>query len=228
MNLLEEMIMERIKLGAIAVLFLIFINCTGKETGTYEFTSSPVSSYQSGEVDTAYFASGCFWCTEAVFERVEGVLDVVSGYSGGQRKNPNYKEVSAGLTNHAEAVRVVYNPSVVSYPVLVEVFFGSHDPTTLNRQGPDVGKQYRSAIFYRSADENKTAVDIKNRLDKDGRFKDPIVTEITAFTAFYHAEDYHQNYYELHPNQPYILSVSKPKVEKFKKQFKKLLKEQYK
>ncbi len=220
--------MKKMKLSAIAVLFLIFINCTGKETNTYEFTSSPIGSYQSGEVDTAYFASGCFWCTEAVFERVEGVIDVVSGYSGGKKKNPGYREVSAGRTNHAEAVRVVYNPSAVSYSVLVEVFFGSHDPTTLNRQGPDVGKQYRSAIFYRSADESKTAVDIKNRLDKDGTFKDPIVTEITAFSAFYDAEDYHQNYYELHPNQPYILSVSKPKVEKFKKQFKKLLKEEYK
>ncbi|MEM7108155.1 MAG: peptide-methionine (S)-S-oxide reductase MsrA, partial [Bacteroidota bacterium] len=139
-----------------------------------------------------------------------------------------YRAVSAGLTEHAEAVRVAYDPAEVDYPTLVEIFFGSHDPTTLNRQGPDVGKQYRSAIFYTSAEEKATAVRVKNKLDAAGIFSNPIVTEITAFSAFWEAEAYHQNYYELNPYQPYIVSVSKPKVEKFMKQFKDKLKEEYK
>jgi len=180
------------------------------------------------KLDTAYFASGCFWCTEAVFERVKGVEDVVSGYSGGSSKNPTYKQVSAGLTDHAEAVRVAYDPGVVSYKDLVYIFFGSHDPTQLNRQGPDVGKQYRSAIFYRNDEEKKTASAVMDELNKSGKYSKPIVTEITEFSGFHDAEDYHQDYYELNPNQPYIVSVSKPKVEKFMKEFKDKLKKKYK
>ncbi|MCG8383983.1 MAG: peptide-methionine (S)-S-oxide reductase MsrA, partial [Cytophagales bacterium] len=159
---------------------------------------------------------------------VKGVYDVVSGYSGGKEKNPTYRQVSAGATSHAEAVRVLYDSEEVSYNLLVEMFFGSHDPTTLNRQGPDVGPQYRSAIFYQTDQEKRIASEVKDRLDQQGKFKDPIVTEITKFKAFYIAEDYHQNYYELHPNQPYIVSVSRPKVEKFMKSFKDRLKDQYK
>jgi peptide-methionine (S)-S-oxide reductase len=182
----------------------------------------------AAKLDTAYFASGCFWCTEAVFERVDGVVDVVSGYSGGTIDNPTYEMVGAGLTNYAEAVRIAYDPSVVTYELLVEFFYASHDPTTLNRQGPDVGKQYRSAIFYRTEAEKKAAEDRKDYLDKSGKYDSEIVTQIVPFTNFYIAEDYHQNYYELHPNQPYVYSVSRPKVEKFVKEYKDYLKKKYK
>ena len=204
---------------------LVFSSCSGKAPSS---GVQVISMEQAEKLDTAYFASGCFWCTEAVFERVKGVYDVVSGYSGGKEKNPTYRQVSAGATSHAEAVRVLYDPSEVTYSSLVEIFFGSHDPTTLNRQGPDVGRQYRSAIFYQTGEEKKIAETIKNELEQGGKFKDPIVTEITKFTIFYEAEEYHQNYYELHPNQPYIVSVSKPKVEKFMKYFKNKLKDKYK
>ena len=219
--------MKVLKYPLALALFFLFANCSGNPPK--EATSAPaISVAQAEKLDTAYFASGCFWCTEAVYERVQGVYDVVSGYSGGKEKNPTYRQVSAGITSHAEAVRVLYDPDEVSYTTLVEVFFGSHDPTTLNRQGPDVGPQYRSAIFYRNDQEKQVAGAIKDKLDKAGKFSNPIVTEITAFSFFYVAEDYHQNYYELHPNQPYIVSVSRPKVEKFKKAFKNKLKEAYK
>ena len=180
------------------------------------------------ELDTAIFASGCFWCTEAIFERVEGVHDVVSGYSGGTKKNPTYREVSAGVTKYAEAVRVLFDPKVVTYPELVEFFFASHDPTQVNRQGPDVGTQYRSEIFYLNEEQKNTAVNTKKKLDDSGKYSKPIATRITEFTNFYDAEDYHQDYYEIHPNQPYVYSVSRPKVEKFVKQYKDKLKDKYK
>lgn len=215
------------------IVFSLFAitSCTAKETSdatVYEKPGSKTESVQTSQnLDTAYFASGCFWCTEAVFERVKGVTDVVSGYSGGEMKNPTYKQVSAGLTNHAEAVRVAYDPTVISYKELVYIFFGSHDPTQLNRQGPDVGKQYRSAIFYTSDDELKIAEEVMAELNKK-KYNGEIVTKLTPFSAFYIAEDYHQDYYEHNPNEPYIVSVSKPKVEKFMKEFKDKLKEQYK
>ncbi|MGD1960202.1 MAG: peptide-methionine (S)-S-oxide reductase MsrA [Fulvivirga sp.] len=218
--------MTSIRILSIFSILLAFATCTSK--GNSDFSAPVISKEAASKLDTAYFASGCFWCTEAVFERVKGVYDVVSGYSGGKKQNPNYREVSAGITEHAEAVRVLYDPEEVNYTSLVEIFFGSHDPTTLNRQGPDVGKQYRSAIFYASEEEKEIAIRIKTNLDSEGVFKNPIITEITAFEKFWYAEDYHQNYYEIHPNQPYIVSVSRPKVEKFMKQFKDKLKEQYK
>ncbi|MTI23100.1 peptide-methionine (S)-S-oxide reductase [Fulvivirga sp. RKSG066] len=209
------------------VLLFTFSACSAKESAKRN-PSKELNAETLAKLDTAYFASGCFWCTEAVFERVEGVEDVVSGYSGGSSKNPTYKQVSAGLTDHAEAVRVLYDPDVVSYKDLVYIFFGSHDPTQLNRQGPDVGKQYRSAIFYTTSSEQSTAKAVMEELDSSGKYKKPIVTEITEFSAFYEAEDYHQDYYDAHPNQPYIVSVSKPKVEKFMKEFKDKLKAEYK
>ncbi|MEM9857167.1 MAG: peptide-methionine (S)-S-oxide reductase MsrA [Bacteroidota bacterium] len=218
--------MKRIRVVIIFSALLAFATCNTR--GNNDNPAISITPEQAEKLDTAYLASGCFWCTEAVFERVKGVYDVVSGYSGGQKKNPGYREVSAGATNHAEAVRVMYDPDEVDYATLIEIFFGSHDPTTLNRQGPDVGKQYRSAIFYLTEEEKQIAANIKMKLEANGTFKDPIITEITAFDTFWDAEDYHQNYYEIHPNQPYILSVSKPKVEKFMKQFKDKLKEQYK
>jgi len=212
---------------ALLIFLISFSACSAKESDKRQTAKAQLSSEVKARLDTAYFASGCFWCTEAVFERVKGVEDVISGYSGGTSKNPNYRQVSAGLTDHAEAVRVAYDPEVVSYKDLVYIFFGSHDPTQLNRQGPDVGKQYRSAIFYTTSKEKSIATSVMQELNKK-KYNGGIVTEITKFSAFYAAEDYHQDYYEIHPNQPYIVSVSKPKVEKFMKEYKDKLKEEYK
>ena len=174
---------------------------------------------QKALLDTATFAGGCFWCTEAVFERVRGVESVVSGYTGGDQPNPTYEAVSAGKTNYAEAVQIYYNPEQITYPELVKIFMGTHDPTQLNRQGPDVGEQYRSAIYYRNPEE-KAAIDASiKKLTESGKYDQPIVTQVEPFEAFYDAEGYHQNYYENNPNNPYIMSVAKPKVKKFKKNF---------
>ncbi len=172
----------------------------------------------------ATFGSGCFWCTEAVFQRVEGIGQVVSGYMGGKVKNPSYKEVTTGLTGHAEVIQLTYNPEVISYDELLEIFWGTHDPTTLNRQGADVGTQYRSVIFYHNDDQKKLAELYKKKLDASGAFTDPIVTEISPATEFYKAEEYHQNYYNLNGNAPYCTYVIQPKLEKFKKVFKDKLK----
>lgn len=197
--------------------------CSTSET-TYQANISKLDPVILENLETASFAGGCFWCTEAIFERVTGVKDVVSGYTGGEQPNPTYKEVSYGKTDHAEGVQVFYDPTEISYKELVEIFFGTHDPTTLNRQGPDVGKQYRSAVYYHNLDQKKVVEDYVAYLTDHKVFKDPIVTEIKPFTAFYLAEDYHQDYYQNNPNNPYILAVAKPKVEKFKKHFKDKLK----
>lgn len=178
-----------------------------------------LSDAQKAQLDTATFAGGCFWCTEAVFERVRGVESVVSGYTGGDQPNPTYEAVSAGKTTHAEAVQIYYDPEQITYPELVKIFMGTHDPTQLNRQGPDVGEQYRSAIYYRNPEE-KAAIEASiKKLTASGKYDKPIVTQVEAFEAFYDAEGYHQNYYENNPNNPYIMSVAKPKVKKFKKNF---------
>jgi len=174
--------------------------------------------------DTTTFGTGCFWCTEAVFQELKGVLSVISGYMGGTVENPTYEEVCTGTTGHAECLQVVYDPSVLSYDELLEVFWESHDPTQLNRQGNDVGTQYRSAIFYHTDEQKAKAEDYKERLNKEGAYPNPIVTEITAATTFYPAEDYHQNYYNDHGSQPYCYLVIRPKVEKFEKVFKDKLK----
>lgn len=178
--------------------------------------------------EQATFAGGCFWCTEASFERIEGVIDVFSGYSGGVQQYPTYKQVGYGETDHAEAIQIYYDPAVITYSKLLEVFFVAHDPTTLNRQGPDKGPQYRSAIYYRTTKE-KTIIDAYiEKLNNSGKFSDPIVTEVAPYREFWSAEAYHQNYYELHPDNPYIGNVSRPKVEKVKKVFASILKEKYK
>ncbi len=173
--------------------------------------------------ELATFGAGCFWCTEAVFLRVKGVSKVVSGYSGGKIKNPTYREVCSGLTGHAEVIQITYNPAEVSFEALLEVFWNTHDPTTLNRQGADEGTQYRSVVFYHSEEQRVAAEQYKKQLDDSQVFKNPIVTEISPLTNFYPAEDYHQNYFELNPNQGYCQFVVRPKVEKFKKQFNELL-----
>jgi len=175
------------------------------------------------KLETAYFASGCFWCVEAVFESVEGVAEVISGYSGGDASDANYREVSAGRTDHAEAVEVYYDPEVVSYETLLVVFFGSHDPTTLNRQGPDAGRQYRSAIFYKNDEEKSKAESYIKTLINDGTF-DKITTELSSYDTFYDAEDYHQDYEARNPNQPYVRAVSVPRLKKFQKKYPELLK----
>ena len=170
--------------------------------------------------DTATFGTGCFWCTEAIFEQLNGVLNVTSGYSGGQIANPTYKEVCTGETGHAECVQVVYEPAKISFDELLEVFFQVHDPTSLNRQGADVGTQYRSAIFYHNKEQKEKAEYYKNELNKSGAFTKPLVTEITPFSKFYPAENYHQEYYELNKNtNPYCSVVIRPKLEKFEKVF---------
>lgn len=219
--------MIRSNLFILTLTVLSLSSCDANNQSTQQSSNYTIEQLPQ-TLDTAYFASGCFWCTEAVFERVKGVYDVVSGYSGGTKLNPTYSEVSAGRTNYAEAVRIAFNPTIVSYQDLVNMFYASHDPTQVNGQGPDIGKQYRSAIFYLTASEEEIALSTKKKLDESGKYSKPIATEITAFTTFYPAEDYHQDYYELHPNQPYVVSVSRPKVEKFEKEFKKWLKEKYK
>lgn len=171
------------------------------------------------ELETATLGSGCFWCTEAFFLRVKGIESVVSGYSGGKVKNPTYREVTTGLTGHAEVVQIKFDPQVITYAEVLEIFWNTHDPTTLNKQGADEGTQYRSVVFYHTEAQKKTAEAYKIQLDKSGAFKNPIVTEITAFKEFYKAEDYHQNYYALNPNQGYCQYVIRPKVEKFNTQF---------
>jgi peptide-methionine (S)-S-oxide reductase len=176
------------------------------------------------KTDTATFGTGCFWCTEAVFQELKGVFKVTSGYSGGTVKNPSYEDVCTGTTGHAECLQIIYDPKVISFDELLEVFWEAHDPTTLNRQGNDAGTQYRSVIFYHDAEQKKKSEDYKVKLDKSGAYSNPIVTEITPFTTFYPAENYHQDYYRLHGSQPYCTFVIRPKVEKFEKVFKDKLK----
>ena len=170
-------------------------------------------------LETATLAAGCFWCVEAVFDDLVGVEDVISGYSGGHTENPTYKEVCSETTGHAEVVQIKFNPEEISFNDILHVFFAVHDPTTLNRQGNDIGTSYRSAIFYHDEEQRKTAEEVINKLDDANIWEEPIVTEITEFTNFYPAEDYHQEYFANNPNQPYCAAVVAPKVLKFRKMF---------
>ena len=172
-----------------------------------------------GNLETATLGGGCFWCTEAVFDSVIGVEDVVSGYSGGHKENPTYQEVCAEITGHAEAIQIKFDPTVISYKEILEIFFATHDPTTLNRQGNDIGESYRSAIFFHTDEQRVTADELIEELTDEGIFGDPIVTEVTEFSNFYPAEDYHQNYFENNPSQPYCAAVVGPKVAKFRQKF---------
>mgnify|MGYP001039975419 CR=1 FL=1 len=176
------------------------------------------------EYKAAYFASGCFWCVEAVFEHVDGVQEAISGYAGGSTINPNYRQVVAGKTGHAESIKIIYDPKKVSFETLVQVFFGSHDPTTLNRQGPDKGTHYRSIAFYETEDEKKAIEKTIKKLTEIKRYQNPIVTEVKKLDAFYQAEDYHQDYEEKNPNNPYIRAVSKPRVSRFLQAYPELVK----
>ena len=184
----------------------------------------PVQTEVQNGQHKAYFASGCFWCVEAVFENVKGVSESVSGYSGGIEDNPTYKEVGYGRTTHAEAVEIFYDPEIVSFETLVDVFFGSHDPTTLNRQGPDAGPQYRSIAFYQNAAEKKIIEDKIAALNAN-TYEGKIVTQVMPFQKFWIAEGYHQNYERLNPDNPYIRNVSVPRLKRFQAKFPELLKD---
>jgi peptide-methionine (S)-S-oxide reductase len=176
------------------------------------------------KLTTATFGSGCFWCTEAVFQRLKGVEKVVSGYMGGRTKNPTYEEVCTGLTGHAEVIQIQYDPAVISFAELLEAFWKTHDPTTLNRQGADTGTQYRSVVFFHTPEQKEEAEKYKTKLDEAKIFENKIVTEISPAKEFYPAEKYHQNYFNDNPNQGYCRAVIAPKVEKFEKVFKDRLK----
>lgn len=205
------------------LILLISLACSAQNSNS-KSTRMESSSNSSDSLETITLGAGCFWCVEAVFDQLKGVESVQSGYSGGKVKNPSYKEVCSGLTGHAEVCQVTYNPSVISLTELLEVFFSTHNPTTLNRQGADVGTQYRSAIFYHNEEQKELSETIIAQLNKDKVFPDPIVTEVTAYTNFYPAEDYHNDYYELNGSQPYCRAVIKPKLDKFKKTFEDKLK----
>jgi peptide-methionine (S)-S-oxide reductase len=169
----------------------------------------------------ATFGGGCFWCTEAIFQRLKGVIKVVPGYSGGDVDNPSYEQVSAGNTGHAEATQITFDPTIIGFDKLLEIFFATHDPTTLNRQGNDIGSQYRSAVFYHSDNQKKDAENCIKDLEKSGKFDIPIVTEVSPFRKFFPAEDYHKNYYNTHKDQAYCKLVIDPKVQKLMKEFSK-------
>lgn len=201
---------------AITILFHpLLTGCTPTPTAS----NNETILMQNIKTDTATFGSGCFWCTEAIFLQLKGVVKVESGYSGGTRPNPTYDQVCSGATGHAEVTQITYDPSVIKFEELLEVFWKTHDPTTLNRQGADVGTQYRSVIFYHNDEQKQLAESYKSKLDASGAWENPIVTEISAFKAFYKAEDYHQNYYNNNKRAPYCTFVIGPKLEKFEKVF---------
>ena len=210
----------------IALLFTVGTSCGNSEERTTPpeiANADPVEVPLQDGLKRAYFASGCFWCVEAVFESVKGVKEAVSGYSGGHTKNPTYKQSNTGTTGHAESVEVIYDPAKVNFETLVDVYFGSMDPTQKNGQGPDMGSQYRSIAFYQNEDQKKIIEQKIQELSKE--FEKPIAVEVLPFQKFWKAEAYHQNYERNNPDHPYIRSVSIPRINKFKKKFPELLKE---
>ncbi len=233
-NSYKKRIMKTLLSITIIGLTTLF-SCSQRSSSTTETIMD--NNYQSSKpsimspstdpkTDTATFANGCFWCTEAIFEELDGVISATSGYTGGALENPSYKQVCTGQTGHAECLQIVYDPAKISFDELLAVFWETHDPTTLNRQGADVGTQYRSGIFFHNDEQKTKAEKYKTELDKSGAFDKPIVTEITAFTKFYPAEDYHQQYFENNENNnPYCKIVIRPKLDKFRKVFKDKLKQ---
>jgi peptide-methionine (S)-S-oxide reductase len=204
----------------IAMIGLISITLAHISCGSSAKTKASSTNLTTTKMDTITFGAGCFWCVEAVYQRLKGVHSVTSGYMGGKLKNPTYREVCSGLTGHAEVCQITYDPKVISFQTLLEVFWQTHDPTTLNRQGADVGTQYRSAIFAHNEEQLKQAESWKENLNAKHVFPNPIVTEITHASAFYPAEDYHQDYYNQNGTEPYCQIVIKPKMDKFLKAFK--------
>ena len=226
MRLIIKVEYRMVKKGIVAVFILTFLSCnltSGKKVENKIFTQNTKSMNQ---LELATFGNGCFWCTEAIFEQLEGVLKVESGYAGGEVKNPSYKEICTGNTGHAEVIRLTFDPKVISFRELLDVFFNTHDPTTLNRQGADVGTQYRSAIFYHNDEQKADAEQMIAELKKEKVFDDRIVTEVTAINNYYVAENYHQDYYNNNKNQGYCRMVINPKLEKFTKKYKSKLKKE--
>jgi peptide-methionine (S)-S-oxide reductase len=210
---------------SIAVIYftaIFFVSCAQSQTNNK--SNMTTTQTTDSQTDTITIGAGCFWCVEAVFQNLKGVEKVVSGYSGGFIKNPAYREVCMGTTGHAEVCQITYNPSVITFAEILEVFWQTHDPTTLNRQGNDIGTQYRSVIFYHTPEQKKIAEHYKEELNKNKVYNNPVITEINEYTNFYQAEDYHQNYFNLNGEESYCRFVILPKVDKFKKLFKDKLK----
>lgn len=221
------------KIAVTLVAAIFFINACGQEKTTnttksmnsIEKNQNPSPQLDSeNSIDTATFGAGCFWCVEAVFQRLEGVMSVKSGYSGGSVKNPSYKEVCNGTTGHAEVCQITFDPNVIKYDELLEVFWKTHDPTTMNRQGNDFGTQYRSVIFYHNDQQKLLAEKYKKQINDEKAYPNPVITEISPLINYYPAENYHQNYYNQNGNEGYCQYVIQPKVEKFEKIFKAKLK----
>ena len=208
---------------SILLFFSALISLTSCANKKASVINEPIQA-TNVKSDTVTFGTGCFWCTEAIFQDVEGVISVESGYSGGHVANPTYEQVGSGSSGHAECLNIVFDPAKVTYDELLEIFWQTHDPTTLNRQGNDIGTQYRSVIFYHNQQQKEVAEKYKKELDKSGAYDKPIVTTLEPFTRFYRAENYHQNYYNENGSQPYCQFVIRPKVEKFRKVFKDKLK----
>lgn len=210
--------MKKLAIGVMVILTGLLAQAQHAVTPSNNKTMNTMST---ASLDTATFGNGCFWCTEAIFQQLKGVTKVTSGYSGGSVDNPTYKQVCSGTTGHAECLQIVYDSSIISFDELLEVFWQTHDPTTLNRQGADVGTQYRSVVFYHNEAQKERAGHYREALDKSGAFANPVVTTLEPFVKFYPAEDYHQNYYNDNKNtNSYCAIVIKPKLDKFEKVFK--------
>jgi len=220
---LKTVDMFRLFFIGIGMWMHIFISCASGSVKQEQTSPRDVAMIDQ-EIDTATFAAGCFWCVEAQFKQLQGVDTVISGYTGGRVANPTYKQVCTGRTGHAEAVNIIYHPKEISYDALLAAFFVAHDPTQLNRQGNDVGTQYRSAIFYHNKEQRDKASFYIQRLNEEKAYNKPIVTEVKRYGHFYVAEDYHQDYYTLNKEVPYCEFVIAPKLDKFKKVFKDKLK----
>jgi peptide-methionine (S)-S-oxide reductase len=218
---------EILKQSLIFICLSAFIACGNSQGTKTDFMKRQNTDYQSGDsLEHAVLGAGCFWCVEAIFQEINGVISVESGYAGGKIKNPTYKEVSTGESGHAEVAYITFEQGVVSFESLLIVFFHTHDPTTKDMQGADVGTQYRSVVFYLSEDQKKVAEKVKNDIGKSGLWQNPIVTDIEPLTIYYKAENYHQDYFKYNPNQPYCSYVISPKLDKLRKEFKHLLKEE--
>lgn len=216
----------KLALMVMTALSISLQSCAQKNQHSATNTTKKTSNMNTANLDTITLAGGCYWCIEAIYQRLEGVQSVESGFTGGNMKNPSYRDVCTGNTGHAECVQVTYDKTKTNLDEIFKVFFTVHDPTTLNRQGADEGTQYRSGIFYRNEEQKAAAEAVIKALTDAKVYSDPIVTEVTPFTVFYKAEDYHQDYYNQHGSQPYCQIVIRPKVEKFEKVFKDRIKKE--
>lgn len=211
------------KLFVLTIITLMSIFCSAQQNNTTK-SQNMTDNLNNVTMETATFGTGCFWCTEAIFQQVEGVSKVTSGYSGGKVINPTYKQVCSGTTGHAECLNIVFDPTKITFTELLEIFWQVHDPTTLNRQGNDIGTQYRSVVFYHNEEQKATIEKFKTELNKSGAWDNPVVTTLEPYVKFYPAEDYHKNYYNANTGEGYCQFVIRPKVEKFQKVFKSKLK----